>query len=368
VASLHVAQINFIPPPASWEPDEVFLHWPSLPDVAAAVCRSGTRVTVIQLASRAARVERDGVDYRFESIEGAPRPADRGRLVARMLESLDVDVIHVNGLGFAEETFALAGRMPGVPIVLQDHANRLPRWWQRPLWRRWYRVASGVAFTAIEQARPFVDAGLFDASLPMFAIPESSSHFEPGSRARARFEMGLHGDPCVLWVGHLNGNKDPLTMLEGVAQAVSRLPGLQLWCAFGSAPLMDEVRQRIDGDARLAGRVHLLGRVEHARVETLMRAADIYLSASHVEGSGYALLEPWRAAPRRWSPIFRRSAHSRQTARWAAFGLGATPLRWRLRWRAHRSCRYRANGCAPILMRPCRSRWWGGIGPARMRN
>jgi glycosyltransferase involved in cell wall biosynthesis len=291
VASLHVAQINFIPPPASWEPDEVFLHWPSLPDVAAAVCRSGTRVTVIQLASRAARVERDGVDYRFESIEGAPRPADRGRLVARMLESLDVDVIHVNGLGFAEETFALAGRMPGVPIVLQDHANRLPRWWQRPLWRRWYRVASGVAFTAVEQARPFVDAGLFDASLPMFAIPESSSHFEPGSRARARFEMGLHGDPCVLWVGHLNGNKDPLTMLEGVAQAVSRLPGLQLWCAFGSAPLMDEVRQRIDDDARLAGRVHLIGRVEHARVETLMRAADIYLSASHVEGSGYALLE-----------------------------------------------------------------------------
>ncbi|WP_201315345.1 glycosyltransferase family 4 protein [Dyella sp. EPa41] len=290
---MHVAQINFIPPPATWEPGEVFRHWPSLPNVAEAVRGSGTRVTVIQLASRAARIGRHGVDYRFESIEGAPRPADRGRLVARVLESLDVnvDVIHVNGLGFGEETFALAGRLPDVPIVLQDHANRPPRWWQRPLWRRWYRVASGMAFTAIEQARPFVDAGLFEASLPLFAIPESSSHFEPGSRMRARLEAGMHGDPCVLWVGHLNRNKDPLTMLEGVAQATSRLPGLQLWCAFGSAPLMDEVRQRIDGDARLAGRVHLMGRVEHARVETLMRAADIYLSASHVEGSGYALLE-----------------------------------------------------------------------------
>jgi len=291
VASLHVAQINFIPPPATWEPDEVFQHWPSLPNVAEAVRGSGTRVTVIQLASRAARIERQGVDYRFESIEGAPRPADRGRLVASVLQSLDVDVIHVNGLGFAEETFAMAGRMPDVPIVLQDHANRPPRWWQRPLWRRWHRVASGVVFTAVEQARPFFDAALFDASLPLFVIPESSSRFEPGSRARARFEMGMYGDPCVLWVGHLNRNKDPLTMLEGVAQAASQLPGLQLWCAFGSAPLMDEVRQRIDGDARLAGRVHLIGRVEHARVETLMRAADIYLSASHVEGSGYALLE-----------------------------------------------------------------------------
>lgn len=291
MAPLHVAQINFVAPPATWEPDEVFHHWPSLPNVAEAVRTSGTRVTVIQLASREARVERGGVDYRFASIADARRPADRGRLVARLLEPLDVDVIHVNGLGFAEETFAMASHRPDVPIVLQDHANRPPRWWQRPSWRRQQRVASGVAFTAIEQARPFLDAGLLAPSMPLFAIPESSSHFMPGSRAQARADTGLHGDPCVLWVGHLNRNKDPLTMLEGVAQAAARLPGLQLWCAFGSAPLMDEVQRCIGRDERLAGRVHFIGRVDHARVEMLMRAADFYASASHVEGSGYALLE-----------------------------------------------------------------------------
>lgn len=291
MGSLHVAQINFVPPPAAWGPDEVFHHWPSLPNVAEAVHGNDTRVSVIQLARRATHVERRGVDYRFASIDGAERPADRGRVVARLLASLDVDVIHVNGLSFGEETFALAGDLPQLPIVLQDHANRPPRWWRRPLWRRWYGVASGVAFTALEQARPFIEAGLFGPSMPLFAIPESSSHFTPGSRAQARLETGLHGDPCVLWVGHLNRNKDPLTMLEGVAQAVTHLPGLQLWCAFGSSPLMDDVRRCIDGDARLAGRVHLMGKVDHVRVESLMRAADLYISASHVEGSGYALLE-----------------------------------------------------------------------------
>jgi len=95
----------------------------------------------------------------------------------------------------------------------------------------------------------------------------------------------------VLWVGHLNSNKDPLTVLEGVAQAVAQLPGLQLWCVFGDAPLLGDVRQRIDGDPRLAGRVHLLGKVTHAKVEQLMRAADVFVSGSHAEGSGYALLE-----------------------------------------------------------------------------
>jgi len=70
-----------------------------------------------------------------------------------------------------------------------------------------------------------------------------------------------------------------------------RLPQLQLWCAFGSAPLLDQVQRRIDGDDRLAGRVHLLGKVSHEQVQSLMRAADLFVSGSHAESCGYAVLE-----------------------------------------------------------------------------
>jgi len=35
----------------------------------------------------------------------------------------------------------------------------------------------------------------------------------------------------------------------------------------------------------------LLGEVPHSQVELLMSAADLYVSASHREGSGYALIE-----------------------------------------------------------------------------
>jgi glycosyltransferase involved in cell wall biosynthesis len=148
-----------------------------------------------------------------------------------------------------------------------------------------------VAFTSAGLARPFVRTGLLGAATRVFEIPESSSRFTPGDRAWARTESGLYGDPCLLWVGHLSRGKDPLTVLEGVARATPRLPGLQLWCAFGSAPLIDAVRQRIRRDPRLAGRVHLLGKVAHARVETLMRAADLFVSGSRSESCGYAALE-----------------------------------------------------------------------------
>src|SRR3546814_4478716 len=140
-------------------------------------------------------------------------------------------------LAFAGDAFAVSRRLPRMPPILcQDHADRPPRWWRRRPWKRWYAAVSGVSFTAAEQAQRFIDAGVFAKDMQVFAIPESSSRFTPGDRERARSGTGLHGDPCVLWVGHLNRGKDPLTVIDGVARAALQLPDLQLWCVFGTAP------------------------------------------------------------------------------------------------------------------------------------
>src|SRR6185312_16541806 len=84
---------------------------------------------------------------------------------------------------------------------------------------------------------------------------------------------------------------DPLTVLEGVSRAVDALPGLQLWCCYGEAHLERAVTRQIEEDTRLHGRVHLLGRRPHEEIEPLMRAADVFVSGSRREGSGYALIE-----------------------------------------------------------------------------
>ena len=285
---MQVAQVNFLPAPPGCEPADLLERWPSLGDIADAVATSGTRVSVIQAGPRRAHLARNGVDYHFSPID---EPRGGAHRLARLLGELQPDVLHVHGLGFARETFALSQCLPRLPIVLQDHADRPPRWWRRAPWRRWYGVASGVAFTAPGLALPFTAARMFPPRARVFAIPESSSRFTPGNRAAARAATGLQGNPCVLWVGHLNEGKDPLTVLEGIARAVSRLPALQLWCAFGSAPLLAEVRARIDGDPRLAGRVHLLGKVAHDHVETLIRSSDLFVSGSRSEGCGYSVLE-----------------------------------------------------------------------------
>lgn len=289
---MHVAQINFPLAPSDCTSEQLFERWPSLADIPEAAASAGTRVSVIQAAAREERVTRHGVDYHFVDVSSAATVASRADRFAQLLGEIDADVLHVHGLGFAEDAFAISQRLPQLPLLFQDHADRPPRWWwHRAKWRRWYAAASGVVFTASAQVRPFTRAGLFGPLTQFFAIPESSSRFGLGSRADARTATGLHGDPCVLWVGHLAAGKDPLAVLGGIAQAASRLPGLQLWCAFGNAPLLDDVRRRIDRDPHLAGRVHLLGKVSHVKIQSLMQAADFFVSGSHAESCGYALLE-----------------------------------------------------------------------------
>jgi glycosyltransferase involved in cell wall biosynthesis len=287
---LHVVQISFFSDPAGRSPVDLLQEWPTLAAVAEAASRAGVRVSVVQASAQAQRLTRHSVDYYFLPF-GAASVANDGAPLADLLPGLAADVFHVHGLGFPRHVISMSALAPGVPIVLQDHADRVPRLWHRALWRRALAAARGVTFCAVAQAQPFIDAGLMRADTPLYSIPESTSRFTPGDRELARRATGLAGEPAILWVGHLDANKDPLTVLEGISHATRALPGLQLFCCFGAAPLLRGVRARIAADPALRGRVHLLGSVPHATIEELMRAADLFVLGSHRESTGYSLIE-----------------------------------------------------------------------------
>jgi glycosyltransferase involved in cell wall biosynthesis len=287
----HVAQISFFYDTQGRSPAQLLDEWHSLVDVAEAASKPGIRVSVIQACSHTEHFERNGVQYHFLAFDDATSRNSRGARYRELLRDLAPDVFHVHGLDFPRHVLSLAESCPKTPIIVQDHASRPPRIWRRASARRGMSVAAGVAFCSLDQARPFTRAGIISPSTRVYAIPESTSRFAPGNRDEARSLTGLVGDPAILWVGHLDANKDPLTVLQGVGDAVRELPGLQLYCCFGNAPLMRDVRARIATHEALHDRVHLLGRVPHERIEQLMRAADLFVLGSHREGSGYSLIE-----------------------------------------------------------------------------
>jgi len=251
---------------------------------------AGAEVVVVQGFARDLRLDRDGVRYEF--VGGRFAPMSRFRIpqrLHRIVEEVGADVVHVNGLHFVLQITALRRRVPDAALIVQHHAERPSRW--PLLQRRGLRAADGFFFTGCGLARPWIERGLIRPEQPVFEIMEGSSTLALQDRDVARRATGMHGHPVVLWAGHLDANKDPLTVLAGLERLLGELPEARLYMAYGKDDLFGDVRARLASSPRLAAAVELLGSVPYARMEAVFNSADVFVQGSHREGSGFALAD-----------------------------------------------------------------------------
>ena len=298
-SSAHAVQVSFFVDPAGRDGEALLRAWHTLPGVAAAAARAGASVTIVQAAAHREIIEQGGVTYHFVDDQRSHHvrlPAGIGMLspsrrLMDLVRSLRPDVIHLHGFVFPVAIWNFARAFAGIPLMIQDHSTRLPDGMRRVLWRKACKSIDAVAFTTREQARPFYDAGVFRPETQLFEILGGSSSFTPGDREDARARTGIEGDPCILWVGRLDSNKDPLTALDAFERAAASLPDARMWLVFHESRLINDVRHRIAGSPLLSERVTLLGAQDHEHMEYLYRAADLFVQASHFEASGFSALE-----------------------------------------------------------------------------
>jgi len=301
---MHVLQINYAYDSSLASPEALVERYATLTGWSEALVATGVRrVTVVQRFSRDAELTRAGVRYLFRPDDGPPVADDRTTCAALDTAVADEapDVVHVNGLMFGPQVVALRRRLPAsCAIVVQDHAGRRPpggRWWHVGRRRRVRALLRGLGeadaflFTAREQAAGWRAAGVIAPGQAVYAIPESSTTLRPVARDRARAESGVDGEPALLWVGRLDANKDPLTVLDGFDRTRAALPRAHLTMVFGEDALVGDVQRRLGRSPALAAAVRLQGRVPHERMAAFYSAADLFVLGSHHEGSGYALIE-----------------------------------------------------------------------------
>ncbi len=275
-------------------PEQVLDVFHTLTGWATALREQGAEVTVVQGFHRREQRARNGVNYVFVRGRFAPRmarwriPRDLHRVVARA----EPDVVHLNSLLYSLQARHLRHLLgPDVTLVAQHHAERPSQGLARYVQRRGLASVDAFFFNGDEVAHPWREAGLIRSEQPVFEIPEGSTTFRYRDRAAARESTGLGGRPLFLWLGNLDQNKDPLTVLEGFERLLEVAPEARLAMAYRFGTLLPDVQIRIQASEGLARAVTLLGTLAPAEVEAHLNSADYFLQGSHYEGSGYALIE-----------------------------------------------------------------------------
>ena len=300
---LHVVPLNYFYEANLTSPEALLDRYATIRPFAKALRAEGVEVTVVQRFHTNLDYRENGVRFRFCADSCAP--ALRKWEIPRAFHSSLRDVcapsclpgavqtvVHLNGLLYSVQLRALRASLSrDFSIVVQDHANRPWRAIARPLQRWGLRAADGFFFAAKDLADRWVNDGLISKRQSIFEIMEGSNNFQRQDRRACRDRTRMTGNPIVLWVGRLIPMKDPLTVLEGFARVLERVPEARLYMAYGTADMLPAIRERIAASKALSGAVTLLGRIEHSQLEDIYNSSDYFVLGSHHEGSGFSLAE-----------------------------------------------------------------------------
>ena len=155
-------------------------------------------------------------------------------------------------------------------------------------------VEQGQQWFKNEKQRQKIMPVMEGATFFNYEIRDAGRGLDYSDRNNAKKITGLIGNPVFLWVGRLDKNKDPLTVLDGFEILLKKYKEATLYMIFSEDDLINEVKRKIINSDILRSRVHLLGKIQHEEIENYYNSADYFVLGSHYEGSGYALSEALR--------------------------------------------------------------------------
>lgn len=208
--------------------------------------------------------------------------------VANIVKEKKIDLIHAHNPFAVLPNWTLGRLTPQIPMLVQDHSGRntFKHHW---LLKKMLSGIDAIVFAAKGQDIPWTTNGILPEKKCYFVM-ENSSHFRFEDRAIARQKTKIEGQPVFLWVGNLNANKDPLTVLKAFVKIVKLFPATRLYMIYRFNDLEQQVRD-FTQDAKLSEKVKMLGAMKRSELKNYYNSADYMISASYKEGSGYSLIE-----------------------------------------------------------------------------
>jgi glycosyltransferase involved in cell wall biosynthesis len=129
----------------------------------------------------------------------------------------------------------------------------------------------------------WIRAGLIQNSKKILEVLEVTSSFTVETSQVIRSE-GLN----FIWVGRLNANKDPLTLVRGFIAFLKVQPNANLYLIFSTNDLLELIKEEVE---EFQTNIHLIGEVPHSEMPKWYAKSDFIISTSLFEAGGVSVLE-----------------------------------------------------------------------------
>jgi glycosyltransferase involved in cell wall biosynthesis len=208
------------------------------------------------------------------------------------IKKLKPDIVFVNGFIFPLQIIPLRQALGNqAKIIIINHAERPSAGTKGFIQRQADRAVHKYFFTSKEQGMDWVKKRIIADENKIAEVMEASSTFTVMDKEQVRAKTKANGHPVFLWVGRLDSNKDPMTVIKAFAKFIVQQPSAKLYMAYHTEALKNEILNYCEKNTSLHQAVTLVGNIPHQELQYWYSSADFIISASHYEGSGVAVCE-----------------------------------------------------------------------------
>lgn len=229
-----------------------------------------------------------------ENIKNVKIIAHKGRILKKIdfpfkfhnqLKNINPHYILIHGLRYGLFSFFLKRKFKNAFILVQVHGYaKNPSGLKKKLYQWGEKYIDGFIFTGKGNAKSWVDSKVFSEN-KVFEVMEGAIK-SPHKNNNQQKESNT-----FLWVGRLIPSKDPIIVLNAFESYLDVNPLAKLKMVFNADDLLHHVKDRINTSSALKERIVLIGALEKKALEKLYIKSQFFITGSHYEGSGYALLE-----------------------------------------------------------------------------
>ncbi len=235
------------------------------------------------------KYNRRGVQYYFIKLK--KNVVYFPRRMHRLIRKLRPNVVFVNGLIFPLQIIQLRlvlGRRVKIIVI---HRSEKPSFSLRRFMQfQADRCINAYLFSSKEIGSQWVQKGIIKNEKKIAEIMHASSSFHFFPREKALEKTKIIGNPIFLWVGRLDSNKDPLTVIKAFRQFVKHQPSAKMYMIYHNAPLKFEIEEYCIYEG-LQDNIIMVGEIVHSDMGDWYNSADFIISGSHYEGGGVAVCE-----------------------------------------------------------------------------